>query len=422
MEARKCKNCGNPIPLQRRIDAKYCSTRCGWRYRNRLGSKEGQDDYLIDSNHQNEHGNNDKPSRDKIHPIVNKELFIGNLIKASVDGSNSTERMQLLPIKDLAIKLFCLLIGYNYLIVNTSSEACKITIKKYLSALIINFLVWGIIGYGFAKRYLHFELVGSIIAGAVMIVIVLQVDRLIILSIGKNWMAPLFRILIAVVMSMIGSMLIDQLIFSEDIEIQRIKTIHNDLNRLLTGRTNELVCQLDKIDSALYIKNMERTRLIDEITHKPFVQSSRSERKHLVMQYIDPNGIVRDTIIIRADNTLTDIPNPKIKLLPGIEDEIKSLNTEKSDNTNKINNIRQKLEEEVISKTGFLEEFQVLSSILFSSWITLTVWLMFFILFLFIELFVLIIKYFEFVNDYDRFISLQMEVRLKMLDDIKNEG
>ncbi len=31
-----CKNCHQPIPEKTRIDAIFCSSRCGWQYRNKL--------------------------------------------------------------------------------------------------------------------------------------------------------------------------------------------------------------------------------------------------------------------------------------------------------------------------------------------------------------------------------------------------
>ena len=37
---RICKNCQKPIPETMRIDAVFCSARCGWRYRNKVKSEE----------------------------------------------------------------------------------------------------------------------------------------------------------------------------------------------------------------------------------------------------------------------------------------------------------------------------------------------------------------------------------------------
>jgi predicted nucleic acid-binding Zn ribbon protein len=40
MEARLCKNCRRVIPETMRIDAVFCSAKCGWTYRNQKKRKE----------------------------------------------------------------------------------------------------------------------------------------------------------------------------------------------------------------------------------------------------------------------------------------------------------------------------------------------------------------------------------------------
>ncbi len=37
---RLCKNCHDPIPETKRIDAVFCSARCGWTHRNRINREE----------------------------------------------------------------------------------------------------------------------------------------------------------------------------------------------------------------------------------------------------------------------------------------------------------------------------------------------------------------------------------------------
>jgi hypothetical protein len=59
-----------------------------------------------------------------------------------------------------------------------------------------------------------------------MIIIVIQIERQIILSVGKNKLVPLFRVAIEVVMAVIGSVIIDQIIFREDVEKVRIVARH----------------------------------------------------------------------------------------------------------------------------------------------------------------------------------------------------
>jgi hypothetical protein len=151
------------------------------------------------------------------------------------------------------------------------------------------------------------------------------------------------------------------------------------------------------------------------------VKSTTTETKHIPLQVNGSNGERRDTVVRRTDYTLTDVSNPKGELLPDIETQISKLREQKSAKENSKINIRQELEAELSSKTGFLDELSVLFSILLSSNIALAVWILFFAFFLTIELFVLVNKFGEKENDYDRIIGHQMDVRMKMLDKLTDK-
>jgi len=318
--------------------------------------------------------------------------------------------------KDLWLKTGCYITGYNYGIIKNSSELSAKAVRKYLSAILIVSILWGFIGYSFAQRYLHTGLAGSIAAAVVMVIIVIQIERQIILSMGRNRMVPVFRIIIGVVMAVIGSVIIDQIIFKEDVEKVKIGNIQTEVNSILPVKTKELDLQIMQIDSAIAIKEAERTVIIDEISARPFIKSTSSEIRHFQMQQNGNDGNLKDTIVSRTDVALNDIANPKAGLLPGIADQISQLRKQKADKENSKINIRQELETELNSKTGFLDELKVLFSILLSSWIALVVWIMFFIFLLSIEVFVLVNKFGDEKNDYDSIIIHQKDVRIKMLN------
>lgn len=318
--------------------------------------------------------------------------------------------------KDLWLKIGCYITGYNYGIIKNSSELSSKAVRKYLSAILIVSILWGFIGYCFAHRYLHSGIAGSIAASIVMIIIVIQIERQIILSVGRNKLVPLFRILIGVVMAVIGSVIIDQIIFREDVEKVRIGNIQTEVNNILPVKTKQLDLQIMQIDSAITIKEAERAAIIDEISIRPFIKSTSSEIRHFQMQSNGNDGHLKDTIVSRTDVALNDIANPKAGLLPGIADQISQLRKQKADKENSKINIRQELETEINSKTGFLDELKILFSILLSSWIALIVWIMFFIFLLSIEVFVLVNKFGDERNDYDSVILHQKDVRIKMLN------
>jgi hypothetical protein len=320
--------------------------------------------------------------------------------------------------KDIWLKTGCYLTGYNYDIIKNSSEASSKAVKKYLSAILVVSILWGFIGFTFSRRYFHLGITGSSIVALVMVIIVIQIERQIILSMGKNWLVPVFRTIIGIVMAVIGSVIIDQIIFKDDVEKAKISNIQSEVNRILPVKTSELDFQIAQIDSAIILKEAERTAIIDEITKKPFIKSTSSEVKHFQMQRNGQNGEKVDTLVKRTEFTLTDVQNPKADLLPGITDQINQLRKQKTDKENSKINIRQELETELKTKTGFLDELKVLFSILFSSKIALFVWCMFFLFFLSIEVLVLVNKFGDEKNDYDRVIAHQRDTRIKMIDEI----
>ncbi len=319
-------------------------------------------------------------------------------------------------------KFACLLTGYSYPLMAQASEASRKTLKKFVSALIPVSLIWGFVAYTFSQRYLHTGRFASAVVAAVMVFLVIHIERQIILSRGKNWLVPVFRFLLGFVMAVIGSVIIDQIIFREDVEKQRISQVQEEVNAVLPAKTRDLDRQILELDSAILKKEEERQAVINELTRRPFVKSASYTARHLPMQVADSKGVNRDTVVRRTDYTLTDVPNPKSSLLPGIESQIQALREQKAARESSLINIRQELEEELRSKTGFLDELEVLFGILLSSWVALAVWILFILFFLFIELLVLVIKFLEGENDYDKLIAYEMDMKIQRLNQLKEKA
>ncbi len=83
------------------------------------------------------------------------------------------------------IKVGCFLTGYNYTILKNCSEVSKKTVKRYTAAMIIMCLLWGMIGYSFANRYLHAPFEASVACSVLFIIVVIQIERQIIMQTHK---------------------------------------------------------------------------------------------------------------------------------------------------------------------------------------------------------------------------------------------
>lgn len=316
---------------------------------------------------------------------------------------------------NLWIRFGCFVTGYNYYLIRTSSEASGKTIKKFLSAIIIVSTLWAFIGYAFAQRYLHAGKDACMIAAVLMIVMVVQIERQITLSTSKHKLAFSFRVLIGVVMAIIGSVILDQIIFKDDIEKAKISDIQGEVNRLLPIKTQELSLQIQQLDSSIRAKERERSDLIIDIAKRPRISSPSTS---LVYQK-DSSG---NMVAVGKTVTSNSVANPKVDLIPGIDSQIKYLQTEKTKRENDKINVQQFLEDDLKSKIGFLDELKTLFVILFDSAIAFAIWALLFLFFLAIELFVLVNKFGDKINDYDEIIRHQMNIRLKMLEQLSAQN
>lgn len=316
--------------------------------------------------------------------------------------------------KDLWVKLGCFMTGYNYSLVRNSSEASVKSVRKYLSALLIVCTLWGFIGYAFTRRYLHGSQLVSLVGALVMVIIVVQIERQIILSVGRNRMAYAFRVLIGIVMAVLGSVILDQIIFRDDVEKLQISNIQAEVNRLLPVKTRELSAQIQQLDSSISAKEMERSRIIEEIGKHPTVYSPSTTNQYRKDTASGQMVLTQKTV------TGSSIPNPKAEMIPAIDAQIRYLVEQRTQKETGMLNIRDVLEKDLQSKTGFLDELKVLFTILFNSGIALTMWTLIFLFFLAIELFVLVNKFGDSKNDYDKTILHQMEMRMKMLEKLED--
>lgn len=314
------------------------------------------------------------------------------------------------------IRLGCFLTGYNYKIIRDCSEASKKAVKKYLSAILIISLLWGFIGYAFTMRYLHGGVYACAIASAVMVFVVVQIERQIILSVGKNRLAAWFRVVIGILMAVIGSVILDQVMFKSDIENHNLQNIDLQVNELMPLETRQLREQIREKDSAIQAKEDEREATIKDVRRRPRIYTPTST----VTFVRDSTGRI---ISKRSSTTNSSVRNPEIDRIAPLNAQIDTLIRQKTVLENQTVNLRESIKRQLVSNVGFLDELKVLFHVLLSSWISLVVWLFIFLFFLSLELFVLANKLFgDTRNDYDQIVMHQLDIRIKMLGKLNEKS
>ena len=116
-------------------------------------------------------------------------------------------------------KILCKFIGWNHDMLNECGEASHSQLKKLSGALMLMLLMWAVIGYTFANNFLNVEsLTGKIAMAAGFAFVVWIIERIIILTVGKPWLMMSIRVVLAILMAIFGSVLIDQCIFRNNIQ------------------------------------------------------------------------------------------------------------------------------------------------------------------------------------------------------------
>ncbi|MCD8740181.1 DUF4407 domain-containing protein [Mucilaginibacter roseus] len=326
------------------------------------------------------------------------------------------------------IKFGCFLTGYNYRILASCSEVSQKRLKRYAAAMVIICIIWSFIGFVFADRYLKCGVLGSLIGGIILCLIIIQIERQIILSSYVSGGMATFRTIIAFTMALIGSIIVDQKIFEEDIELGKIETLNNKVNKILPDRQREQKNQIDQLDRSILNKERERSRLSADIALHPTIKSysSQSNSTPVVTTNRDSiNGTKQNVKIVKTNSvSVSSIPNPNIALLKPLDEQLAELREVKLIKEASLIKLRSEVENDIKGKTGFLDELNVMAKLLWSSPVALLIWFLWLLFLTCIELFILFSKRSEEKtseeNDYDLTIKHHMMLQKRKLQLMAN--
>lgn len=322
--------------------------------------------------------------------------------------------------KHLWIRFGCFITGYNYNILRNCSEAAFKSVKKYTAAMLIVCILWFFIGFTFAHRYLSLSLPGCILAGVLSTVIIVQVEKQIILSINPGWLLLFSRACLAVMMSIMGAVIIDQILFEKDIEIAKISYVSEKVDRILPSKTEELRKQITALDTTISKKEQEKDNYVEDISKRSTTTATTTQTatKRVPVQTVTSSG--KDTIIWKTISdvvvTSTLVPNPKIALLPSLDSTIGAIRHQKALKENELLDIKPALEKEMKASTGFLDELTIMKQMLSASHIAFCFWVLWILFFFFIEMLVLFSKISDSSNDYEKVVLHHMNLQMRRLD------
>lgn len=316
--------------------------------------------------------------------------------------------------RNLWLKIGCFLTGWNFVVLSSCTESSRKQLKKYTSAILILIIIWALTGYLFAQRYVNTPWWGSAIVAIFFTVIIVQIERVVILTVGKNHFATGFRICLAVIMAILGSTILDQIIFKDDIEKKMVEIVDRQViaqlpNRLIVinSKLKEIQIEIDSLDN----RNMG---LYKEISARPTINAPSTSTTYLKIQAAD--GTLKTVPQVTISNN--PILNPKVKEADINDNHLINLRKLQDEYNQKKLGAEESLRNVLSNKSGFLEELSAILEVLKEKKIALFFYLLLFSFLMFLELLVLASKVGDTKSDYDLVIEHQLNQKRRSLKEL----
>lgn len=309
----------------------------------------------------------------------------------------------------------CFLIGWNKNILKECGEASYRQYRKLLSAICIMMVMWGTIGYCFADRYINIESIAlKVCISLAFMFIVLCVERVIILTVGKARLMSSMRIMLALCMAVLGSCIIDQIIFSNDIQ----QTIHERREDVIQETTTKRLMifegDIQRITHEMDSLSKATIKLGEELAKNPTIKSVNVTTTEQTIG-LDENGNPRK--VKNRSTDIVNIPNPLTSQLKANNDQIQLYQNQLEQLRQDKKEIAGKVTDEVHSRpVGFIEELEATLKVVSNSWVSLAFYVILFCFLAFLELFVLTIKMGETKCDYELIVENQLKLKKSLMD------
>ena len=312
-------------------------------------------------------------------------------------------------------KFGCFLIGWNPGILMNCSEASHKALKKYTASILILVFIWGSTGYCFAERYLSVTTWwGCALTALSFIIIVIQIERQVILTVGKNKLLTIFRVILAVFMALIGSAILDQIIFKNDVAKVLIE-LRTDQAKIIAGKRQITIqAEINKLTGTMDSLENINTWLNDEVAKHPTVAITNVTTERVPVT--QPDGTRR--IETRSTVSQQHVASTRIEQIRTNTTTINTCRNRLEKLYNQKINVEETVRKELEQNAGFLEELKAMIIIIKSD---LVAGAFYFILFAFIfslELLVVMSKVGDNKCDYDLIIEHQLNVKKNSLDEM----
>jgi hypothetical protein len=276
-------------------------------------------------------------------------------------------------------------------------------------------VLWGTIGYCFADRYINIEsCILKVCVSLAFMFIVLCVERVIILTVGKARLMTVMRVMLALCMAVLGSCIFDQIIFRNDIK-QTIQDHREDvIKETITKRMSIFEKDERRIKSDMDSLGKATLALNEELKKNPTIEMTDVSTVKTGAG-TDENG----NPIFQTSTTVNKkkMPNPMAGQLNANNEQIQLYQNQLEQIRQDKKDISKTVTEEVHSRpVGFIEELEATLKVVSNSLISLVFYLILFCFLTFLELFVLTIKMGESKCDYELIVEHQLNLKRNLME------
>lgn len=309
----------------------------------------------------------------------------------------------------------CFLIGWNKNILKDCGEASFRQYRKLLSALCIMMMLWGIIGYCFADRYVNIESCAlKVCISFAFMLIVLCVERVIILTVGKARLMTTMRVMLALCMAFLGACIFDQIIFRNDIQ-QAIQEHREDvISETIEKRLSIYDSDIQRIMQDMDTLSKTTIALNEVLQKRPVIKGTNVSIQEQVVG-VDENGKPKK-VRTQTVNSVT-LANPLAEQLKANNDQIQIYSTQLEQLRQDKKEVAETVRAEVNQRApGFIEELEATLSVVSKSQVSLVFYIILFCFLTFLELFVLTIKVGENKCDYELIVENQLHLKKILME------
>lgn len=287
----------------------------------------------------------------------------------------------------MILRLACLLTTSDYAMLQQESHSSRVKVIKQSCLLLIPSIIWAVIGFNIADTYLQQGFVGAALIGLVLSLFILWIDRLIFMSVN-NGVIIIIRLLLALTMTLLGSIFLDELLFYNDIKEKLIVNSRRDIIHQYSDVLEKYTQDIDEAKKDFKEKNDDFKEELNgqSPTHTVGMGDVAKQKKRLM----EGAGKHRDHVIARYDSLLNKID----KQVQADEADIRS---------------GQKIK-------GIIASTRALFEVVWGSWSALFIYILVSLLLCFFESMALIGKYSLAETSYEKRVKLADATRKQQLE------